>query len=402
MDFFTMLNLASVAPGTYSQLSLTLSSPQITVLDVNNKFAPLALPTNLTASTVTINLDPPLVVTANGTAALNVDFKLRKSVQTDAAGQVTGTVNPVLTARPQMTPVNHEFGEDEGLEGLVQSVSTTASGSFVGSFVVTTESGNTPTVEVTSSTEFDDVAGLSALTPKSFVKVDAFVDENGNIVARRVEVEEQEEQQRAAFAGLITSAQRDNTGNVTQFTMFVRWEAPDESACVPRHSNLTVNVDSGTQFKIFASELNEAGGLAFNASALGPGQRVVVHGACPAATAGPTPSITATSIFLRRQTVLGNASPPPLAVGSDGKTGGFTLIPCGVVFMGHPITVFTFAETNFEGVTDLNGLTAPPPLAVKGLLLYVVQPITVNTINVTAPPPVPVFEARQVHQLDLE
>jgi hypothetical protein len=44
-----------------------------------------------------------------------------------------------------------------------------------------------------SSTEFDDVSGLNNLTANSFVGVDAFVDLNGNIVARKIQAEEQED-----------------------------------------------------------------------------------------------------------------------------------------------------------------------------------------------------------------
>jgi hypothetical protein len=241
----------------------------------------------------------------------------------------------------------------------------------------------------------------------TFVEVEAFVDENGNIVAKSVEVEEQEDQQqRAAFVGLITAATRDSSNNVTSFTLFVRGEHPDETICVPPHTNLTVNINSATEYKIAAEGADRAG-LVFDASALGVGQRVVVHGVCqpaapPPAPAGP-PTVTAARVFLRLQTLLGSfaPAPAPFSAGSDDKTGGFTLNPCSSIFGGQPITVFTFAETAFAGVAGLNELTPMPELATKGLLLYVTQaPVTVNNLTVTPPPPMPVFEARGVHQLD--
>ncbi len=411
MDFFTMLNLANVPVGTYNQLSLTLSNPQITILDTtqNPPKTVTSTPT-ITNLNVTINLDPPLEVTANGAVALNIDFKLRKSVSVDAQGNVT--VNPVFQASTQTTPDHQDHNkleDDEDLHGLVQAVSTTPTPNtnFIGSFTVQTENGNTSTVEVTADTQFEGVSGLSApLTPMAFVEVEAFVDENGNIVAKSVEVEEQEDQQRAAFVGLITAATRDSSNNVTSFTLFVRGEHPDETGCVPPHSNLTVNVNSGTEYKITAEGVNRAG-LAFDASALGVGQHVVVHGVCqpaapPPAPAGP-PTVAAASVFLRLQTLVGSFVPPaaPFSAASDDKTGGFTLNPCSSIFNGQPITVFTFAETAFAGVTGLNELTPTPELATKGLLLYVTQaPVTVNNLTVTPPPPMPVFEAKGVHQLD--
>lgn len=411
MDFFTMLNLASVPTGTYNQLSLTLSNPQITILDTTKSPPATVTSTpNVTNLNVTINLDPPLEVTTNGAVALNIDFKLRKSVSVDAQGQVT--VNPVLQARLQTTPDHEDHNkleDDEDLHGLVETAKTapTSTTNFTGSFTVQTENGNMPTVEVTAATHFEGVSGLSALTPMSFVEVEAFVDENGNIVAKSVEVEEQEDQARAAFVGLITAANRDSSNTVTSFTLFIRSEQPDETACAPPHTNLTVNVTSQTEYKITAEGVNRAG-LAFNASALGVGQRVVVHGVCvpaapPPAPAGP-PTVTAASVFLRLQTLLGNlaAHPPaPFFAASDDKTGGFTLNPRCSIFSGQPITVFTFAETAFADVPGLNELKLGPELATKGLLLYVTQaPVTVNNLTVTPPPPMPVFEAKAVHQLD--
>lgn len=405
MDFFTVLSLANVPAGTYSKITLNLSNMQITVLDVTqNPPAPKPIPTTPTSATVTVNIDPSLEVTAKGSVALNLDFVLRKSLQTQQ-GQLTGMVNPVIRATSRMASPGKGLGDDEDLEGLVQSVKTTgANPLFIGSFVVKTASGNTPTVNVTSNTRFDGISGLSALTPGTFVEVDASVDSNG-IVARSVEAEEQEGEQLAAYVGMITAVTRDpNTMSVTQFTLFVRRAHPEETACVPPKSNLTVNVSSFTEYKITAEGVNRAG-LAFDGSALGLGQSVVVHGPCKPPAPGPVtnpptlPTVNATSVFLRLQTILGNFT-SLLNGQSDDRTGGFAFLPCGAVFGGEPITVFTFAETGFAEVSGLKELIATPTLAIKGLLLYEVQPITVHSITVAAPPPAAVFEAKLVHQLD--
>jgi uncharacterized protein DUF4382/uncharacterized protein DUF5666 len=401
MDFFTVLNLANVSPGTYSQITLNLSSMQITVLDGT---AAKPIPTTPTSATVTVNIDPPLDLTANGSVALNLDFHLRRSLQTQQ-GQLTGTVNPVITARAQ-GPRNEddengdhhqELGDDEDLKGTVKSVSTTMSNGFTGSFTLDTQAGNMPVVDVTSNTKFDGVSGLSALTAGTFVEVDAFVDPNGNIVARQVEVEGQEDNDHLAFRGMITTLKKsDSSGNVQQFIMFVRQESSEAGGCVPPKSNLIVNVTSSTEYRIIASGLNRAG-LTFNASALGVGQEIGVFGQCQTGQSSPTAN--ALGIFLRRETVLCNFT-KRLAVGSDGKTGGFAMIPCGAVFNGETINVLTFAQTAFANVADLNALTSGPTLAVKGLLLYEPTSLTVNnvTINRTPSTPAAVMEAKQVHQ----
>ncbi len=397
MDFSTILNFASVPTGIYSQLTLTLSNPQLTVLDATkNPPAPTPISTSLTASTVTVSIDPTLDVTGDESAGLELDFNLRKSVQLDTNGQVTGTVNPVFQARPT-TESDEKSLEIEGLAGIVQSVTTTSSNaSFTGSFTLLTEDGSTFTVNATSSTEFEDVSGLSGLAMGTFVEVDAFVDSKGNIVAKEVEAEEQEDasQQKSAFMGLITSVTRDAMGSATQFTLLVREEEPDESGTVPLKSTLMVNVLSSTQFKITAKGTNK-GSLQFGSTTLGPGQEVVVHAQAQSGTTPPT--VNANAIFLRLQSIVGNFS-TLLGKGSDGKTGGFTLAPCASLFQGQGITVFTFKDTAFAGVSDLTGLTPQPTLIVKGLLFYEQQATTVNGIGVT--PPAWVFEAKQVHQLN--
>jgi hypothetical protein len=394
-DFFTVLSLANVPAGTYSTLTLNLSKMQITVLDITKSPpAPTPITPTPTSATVTVNIEPPLQVAANGSVALNLDFVLRKSLLTQQ-GQLTGMVNPVIRATSHNASPDKELGDDEDLEGLVQSVKTTGTSPFIGSFMVKTASGNTQTVNVTSDTRFDGVSGLSGLTAGTFVEVDAFVDSNGNIVARSVEAEEEEDQQRAAFVGVITAVTRDqSTMNVTQFTLFVRHVDAEETACVPPKSNLAVNVSSSTEYKITAEGVNRAG-LAFNGSALGLGQSVVVHGPCQP----NPPTVNATSVFLRLQTILGNFT-KLLNAPSDDRTGGFAFLPCGAVFQGKPSTVFTFAETGFAGVPGLNELTATATLAIKGLLLYELQQTKVNGITVSAPPPAAVFEAKLVHQLD--
>lgn len=409
MDFSTVLNLSSVPAGTYSQISLTLSNPQLLVLNTTTSPAsPQSLTTSLTTSTVTVDVDPPLTLSTAGSVVLNVDFKLRRSVQTDTQGQVTGVVNPIFKVTSKSLSSSDDEEEEGGgdqprsqdsdLEGIVKSVSTTSSGSsFVGSFVIQNESSAMVTVQVTSTTEFDDLSGglaaLGAMT-MPFVEVEAFMDSKGNIVAKDVEVEHQETDG-AAFRGLIISATRDASGNVTRFNLFARGEDPDEGTCAPPRTMLAVSVISSTTFGIAAKRVNRAQ-LAFGAANLGVGQEVVVHGPC---SPGTPPSVAASAIFLKLQTVLGNLS-QLLSAQSDDQTGGFVLTPCGAVFNGNPITVVTAGDTAFARVNGLNELSSQPELAVRGLLFYEVQTLTLGTITVngTIAAPVVVLEAKQVHQ----
>ncbi len=400
MDFTALLNLASVPVGTYTKITLTLASPQLTILDTTaSPPAPKTIiPTTLTTSTVTVDVTPPLTVVLNATVGLGLDFNLRKSVKTDNQGQVTGTVDPVFRAGPTRSDENG-IGDVDELEGIVQSVSTTSTNpAFIGSFVLRPQVGADLTVNITSKTLFKEegITGLTGLTKGTFVEVNAFLDHDHNVIAKEVEVEpnEEAEQKKGAFLGRILSVTRDSKGKATQFKLFVRQEHPDDvSATVPKHSTLVVNVSTSTKFKITAEGTNRAS-LKFDPTTLGEGQEVVVHGQIQL---GPPPSLNAEAVFLRMQSIVGNFTSLIIA-GSDGKTGGFIFTPCGGVFLGRPITVVTSHETAFAGVADLKGLTAKPTLIVKGVLLFEQTITSVGTVSVK--PPTWVFEAQQVHQLN--
>ncbi len=401
LGFSAVLKLASVPTGQYSQITLTLSNPQITVLDVTKSPpAPTTITTTLTSSSVTINLSPALNVTTAGAAALSIDFNLLKSVQTDSNGQVTGTVTPVFEASPTSASAEEGLGELDELKGIVQTVTVgqpfIGTTSFTGNFVLQTEGGRTFTVNVNDKTKFEGITGLSDLKANTFVEVEAFVDSSGNIVAKEVEAEEQEDknQQKAAFVGLITSVTRDAQGNATQFSLFVRAEHPDMSNVVPVKSSLVVVLSSSTRLDVAARGTNQAN-LKFDATTVGVGEQVVVHGQFQS---GPPPTLAAQAIFLGLQSIVGNFSSPLLTVGSDGKTGGFNLVPCSSIFQGKTITAVTFGQTAFSGgLTDLNSLTPKPTLLVKGLFFFEPTLTKVGTVPLT--PPSSVLATKQVRQL---
>ena len=308
MDFATMLSLSNVPPGTYDALGITLSNPQLTYLDAST--TPPSLKTiapTMSSLTINLNLNPAMTIASNGTVALQLDFNLLNSVLTDSNNQITGSVNPTFTTTLASASGSNGFAEFDDLSGLVQSVSTSSTNpSFVGSFTISRPNAPTFTVNVTSSTTFDGVSGLSALTAGTFVETDAFLDSKGNIVANTVVAEAQEDAAsgEAAFAGLITSV-TPQSGNATQFTLLVQEENPDVSTRVALFSPLTVNIAlSSTTFGLTAQAANFAN-FPFGPANLAVGQRVVVHGTLPSGS-GTAQTATARSVFLGLQSVLGN------------------------------------------------------------------------------------------------
>ena len=137
-DFTSILSTASASPGTYNQLQMTLTSPQLTVLNTSTSPpTPQSVPATLTATSYTLTINPALVVSPNTTSGLMFDFSLRKSLQVDGNGQVTGTVTPQMTVAATTTS-GTTVGEADSLYGIVQTVSTTNPPSgYTGEFTLT-------------------------------------------------------------------------------------------------------------------------------------------------------------------------------------------------------------------------------------------------------------------------
>jgi hypothetical protein len=399
-DFTNILSTASVTPGTYNQLQMTLTNPQlIAISTTTSPPTPQTIPTTLTATTFTITINPALVVSSSTTTGITMDFNLRKSLQVDATGQVTGTVDPQITVTPN-TLSGSIAGEADSLYGIVQSTSTSNLPSgFTGSFAlaVADGTGQTFTILSNSSTVFegDGVTTFAGLTANTFVEVDAIVNTSGQIIAQTVDSEEQTapSSQRSAFLGKVLNVTRDASGNATSFTLLVDDEVPSLNGSVPLHSGLNVTLTGTTTYFTNWRPWNPEA-FTFSPKTLGVAEKVAVFGVLGS---GSPPTMTANHLFLRPRNVMGNFN-TLLVAGSDGKTGGFTMTPCGALFGGAPITVLTYANTDFDGVSGLVNLTPAPTLNTRGLLFYE-QTSGKNASGVPWTAPTWVLQARQVHQL---
>jgi hypothetical protein len=402
MDSSSILALADVPTGTYSQATITLSDPSMVYLDYSTSPpTPKSIVPALSTLTLTADINPALVVTSGSPVGLNLDLSLLDSVEIGEAGEVTGNVDPVFQLNPVTSTTANGFAELDTLHGVVASVTPAATTSTrVGSFTLQTLGGNGPTLTVntTDSTVLDGVADLNSLLPSTFVEVNAIVDSGGDLVAREVDAEAQTDlsQGRAAFVGMITSVTRDAPPSANEFTLFVRESDPDVSTSVPPTMNHVVKISPTTLFGIAAGDVNRAD-LSFDASTLGAGQEVVVHGNFLGATPTSPATINANNVYLRLQSIVGNYS-TLAAAGTDGKTGGFVFLPCPTLLSGRDFLALTFAETEFDGLADLNALDPAPTLIVKGLLFYEQSAGAVGDVAWTDP--TLVFSAKRVRQLD--
>jgi uncharacterized protein DUF4382/uncharacterized protein DUF5666 len=388
--FNTILNTSTVPAGTYTQANISLTNPQITILDTTvsppvAKTIATTFASGLATATVSPNINPVLTIEAGVAQGLILDFNLRKSIQTDSSGNITGAVDPTLGVHPSVVTTVKGLGEIDDLHGTVKSVSTTSTDpNFTGNFTLQRPSGATLLVNVTSSTEFENVSGLSGLTAGTFVEIEAHVNAKGDIVAGEVEAEEQTDVTRAVLFGTVTSVS-PSLGAASSFTMFVREEFPDVSSVVPLRSMVTINITSNTLMRIAfpAQAVNEAG-LTFDATTLTQAQHVAV--AVPISGTTPASFFDALGVILRQHGYVGNLTGTPTLSTSSNLAGKFTFTICSPTLEGEPITVVTFPDTDFDnGLTDLTSLTSTQTLVVRGLLFYETGSLTINGMTVAGP-----------------
>lgn len=391
-DTSTIANLGTINAGTYDQAILTLTVDSAAKYDptVNPPASPLTA--NITTTNVTVNLQPPLTVTGGQVSVLELDFNLAQSLAVDSEGQLTGSVTPVFSARPITASGPNGFGEFDSLEGFVTTVSSQSPGTgFTSSFTLQTLSGRGPnlTVDLTSNTVLNGVSRIDQMPTGCFVELDAYIDSNGNIVAKGIQVEDREDitQNMLAYLGPVLTVKKDPNGNVTQFAMLVRNTEPDDSSDISLDSNVVVNVSSSTGFHAYSlspdlTVLANSGNLAFNDQTLAPGQEVVVHGIFTKPSGGLV-NVAANDVYLRLQPVQGNFS-SLIKVGIDDKTGGFQFVPCSDLLKGTPYIVVTDAKTQFVNTPGLTTLNSATPLLVRGLMFLDAQGGSVNGISVPA------------------
>lgn len=397
-DGSTVLGLESLPTGKYDQATLTVGVPEIVVFDASQSPPIKAITANITNSSPKITIDPQLEVTKDKVSALRVDLDLPRSVELDAQGEVTGKVTLDINVAPVTASGPKGFGAFEQLPGFVRSVTpSSATDGATGSFLFQLLGGTGPTlsVNVSNTTQVFGIPVLKDLLTGSYVEVDGFLNADGQFMADSMEVEDRElvEDNRVAMIGPLLSVTKDSSGQATQFSLLVRTTEPGVPFDINPDSVVIVTPSSSATYH-FSSRATNFANLPVDATSLGVGQEVVVHGKFTKTTDQPT-AVAADSIYLKMNTVQGNFA-ALLQRGSDDKTGAFRLAPCSNIFQQTPILVFTNSDTAFVNVSGLGALTAQPLLLIRGLLFFDHPGRTIN--GVTVPADSWVLLAKQVHQ----
>jgi Domain of unknown function (DUF4382) len=352
----TLLDMNDVPVGSYSNVTITLGTAMIGYLDTSTTEPTIKTqPATLTTSTINVTLAKPLVVAQAGApVGLHLDFDLRKSIQVDSNGQITGTVTPTFN-------VNAVNNNDKGayIDEFDAAVVSTNAGAQ--SFVIQGPHGRQFTVNVNGQTEWDGSATLSDLTSSSIVQVSGTLDRaDATIDADEVAILSQNGFYAAGQVTYVNPA----SGPATSFDLYVRGLLPTTTG-LSLGQIATVDLSGTEKFSIYWMHGPLAQFL-FNQSGLLPGQHVAVGG--PATGAANPQSVTVKRVVLRNWGFNGTVVPGSVNAGTDSfqmKINGFAgiLVP-------QTVTVFITGETEFrDGLNTLSDLTATTNVRVVGLLL---------------------------------
>ena len=359
----TLLGFNTVPAGTYSSLTISMSDPSISFLDLTTTPASASNLTgtfkdsggnNVPSTTITVALTKPMTVASSGLAGLHFDFNLRDSIAVDATGQITGVINPVIKVKP--VAQSDPDAEVNDLRGGLVSVNTAGN-----SFILQRIGGHQITIVVNAGTNFSGNLTLATLPNPSVIEVDGEVQADGSIMADSVEVVTTE---KAFVSGRIVAV-NPVTGPAQTVTLLVGEELPDLTG-VPVGTVTTLDVSGVTNYSIRLLD-NWFTSFVFNNTTLVPGQRIAMGGSIDA-----TGAFVPSHIALRRQGVVGDLVLNSVVINNN-NAGSLQIQNNRMLgyVMGAPLSVQTANTTKF---TNLSGLAAIQSggnmsLATYGLML---------------------------------
>ena len=338
---FEPLALVNIPPGTYSGASMTVSNPEVVVLNNAVPPAPVKIPSTLTSPNVTVTFTGPITVTSTNSTVINFDMDLAGSITLSGTPPTSASVTPkfnVTTATASNS--DDDSGEIEDVHGSVTAINAPN---------FTIQNGqSTITFATNSTTQFNDgITSLSQLKVGDIVEVDGTTQADGTKLATKVEREEASAGEEAE--GIITAV----TGSpATQITIA---HQVDSSGSATPPVTVDVSISATTQFIVRADKLNLGSVPAFDATHIAKGQRVEAD--TSSSTASPIP---ADKLKLREQALIGTVS----AASASGFTLTLNSSSAFATLTGQTTVAVSIVSGTELKVTPANGNT----VRVRGLV----------------------------------
>ena len=182
---FEPLSLVSPPSGTYTGATLSVSNPEVVVVDPITK-AVTKLTSTLASSTVNVPFSPSVTI-GPGATVLNFDMNLGSSITISGT---SATITPTFTVTTASVSANNEGNEndDDGeLEDVRGTITSVASPKFT---IQPAQTAQPITITTDANTKFSDgVTSFANLTAGMIVSVDANTQADGSILAKKVESE---------------------------------------------------------------------------------------------------------------------------------------------------------------------------------------------------------------------
>ena len=363
----TLIDMNDVTAGTYSCVTVSLGPGTLGYLDTSSGEPTIQTEAaTLTTSTITAPLSNPMVVAQSGTpVGIHLDFNLRKSIQVDSNGQITGTVTPTFAIKA----VNNS---DPGAFIDEFDAAVLATDSATQSFTIQGPHGRQFTVNVNAQTEWDGSASFGDLSASTIVQISGNLDRaDATIDANEVAILSQ-----SGFyaAGQVTYV-HPSSGPANSFDLYVRGTLPAGTGVVDGNI-ATIDLSGNEKYSIYWMHGPLAQFL-FNQSELIAGQHVAVGGPASGATNGS--AVTVNRVVLRDWGFNGTVVPGSENPGND--TFQMNVNGFAGVLIPETVTVYITNDTDFrDGWNSMADITDSANVRVVGLLLK--DPLSGNAVIV--------------------
>ena len=189
---FAPLVSATIPQDTYSSATVTVARCQFANVSVApsggilTAYFAQGLCSQGTGLT-TVNLPLPIIV-SGGSAVLSLDLQVSQSYTLTTMQGINGptqsyTISPVFMLSPLSISAQPASGFVTGLDLRFASLSAVGN-----SFVATTPNGSSLSLATNATTVYQGVSGLSSITMGMLVDLDAAIQADGSLLARRVQV----------------------------------------------------------------------------------------------------------------------------------------------------------------------------------------------------------------------
>jgi hypothetical protein len=349
------IELTNLAYGTYNKATVTVSSAQVTYLDANGHVATGTA--TITQPTVTVALNPALVVNSSQELHLQFGFNLSNSFD------LTGST---LSFTPAVNTVAAVVSKEDGGDRELEATGTVVSASATSITVQCGDSGRQFTYVINGATALPNGLTVASLQKGTLVRVQGQTQADGTLLAVSITpASGMGGQHEDGAKGIITAVTQDNTGAVSGFTMVPREGFGTSQAL----NSVTVALSSATVYGV-SHEALQAGltSGSFTNAELFVGQSVMVGGA-----ADSTGTVNAQQVTLCGEG-LGGTLAAALQGSSPDFTLGLTVTNAGYIGskQAWTLNVVTGQNTEYDhGLTAaaFAALAAGSQLEVNGYLL---------------------------------